>query len=572
LNNYWRDAEIAETLGIRQPQVWALRTDKHAVRVVRGRGAIDLALGESLLELFKRDRLLRLGYSKRSDYMRERVGLPLRTTFLWLRLAESLRERPLLRRAVVTGVVKARKALTVLPVAKGEEEGFWTAAAMTATVAELEQGVRAAGREPGQDTFETETIWLKMTAAQQDVLDAAIAAARERLGLGAERWKCIEAICQEWLGTFGALVPDENGPEVALAPAPMDLDAWRAELGGRTEAITRQLRAIDEAFFVIQEETPDDVDPRALDARIQRLLEARRSFDEAFGPLAEQIVYRRVWEQLGYGSLEAYCRERLGLSPRTVRHRAWLEWKICALPELGEALYAGRLTYSKALLVAKNATPHDVEERIAAAAATTLQQTERESTEEEERRNRAAGVRRLWGPKDAVQTVTDAIVSAQAAWVGVHGESPDAGQALALVAEYFLKVSKEHRPGRSMPRERREVLMRYGGKCAAPGCTRDARHVHHVTFRSRGGSNAVWNKVPLCSPHHLHGIHRGYLTLNGKAGSWLVWRFGTAGEAVPGTAGEAVPLEEWETIGDDDVRRLDLDPKEQARAAARADI
>jgi hypothetical protein len=33
-----------------------------------------------------------------------------------------------------------------------------------------------------------------------------------------------------------------------------------------------------------------------------------------------------------------------------------------------------------------------------------------------------------------------------------------------------------------------------------------------------------------------------------------------------------VPLEEWETIGDDDVRRLDLDPKEQARAAARADI
>lgn len=97
-----------------------------------------------------------------------------------------------------------------------------------------------------------------------------------------------------------------------------------------------------------------------------------------------------------------------------------------------------------------------------------------------------------------------------------------------------------------------------------PGCTRDAQHEHHISFRSRGGSNAVWNKVPLCSPHHLHGIHRGYLTLQGKAGTWLIWRFGTAGEAVP--------LEEWETIGDDDVRRLDRDPKEQARAAARAEI
>ena len=565
-HNLGRDAEIAETLGIRLPQVEALRTDKHAVRVTRGRGMVDLAIGETMRELFKGDKLLQLGYSKISDYMRERMGEPPRTLFLCLRLAEKLRERPLLRQAVVAGVVKARKALIVLPVAQGEEEAFWTRAAMTATVKELEQGVRAAGREPEQDTFETETIWLKMTVEQQDVLDAAIAAARETLGLGAERWKCLEAISQEWLGTCGALVPEEQGPEgvPAPAPAPMDLDAWRAELEERTAATERQLRAIDEAFFVIREEAPCDGDPRALDARLQRLLEARRSFDEAFGPLADEIVGGRVWEQLGYGSLEAYCRERLDMCARTVRQRAWLQWKICALPELGEALYSGRLTYSKALLVARHATPHDIEGRIAAAAATTCQQTERESTEEEDRRNREAGVRRLWGPKDAVQTVTDAIVSAQAAWVGVHGESPDAGQALTLVAAYFLKVHEAHRPGRSMPRERREVLMRHDGKCAVPGCTRGAQHVHHITFRSRGGSDEVSAKTPLCAPHHLHGIHRGYMTLEGKAGSWLIWRFGTAGEAVP--------LEEWETIGDDDVRRLDRDPEEQARAAARADI
>jgi hypothetical protein len=462
-SNLRRDAEIAETLGIRLPQVEALRTDKQAVRVTRGRGVIDLAIGELLVELFKGDSLLQLGYSKRTDYMRERMGLPLRTVFSWQRLAEGLRERPLLRRAVVLGVVTARKASTILPVARGEEEAFWIKAAMVATVRELEQGVRAAGHEPDPDAFEAETLWLKMTASQQDVLDAAIAAARETLGFGAERWKCLEAISQEWLGTFGALVPDEEGPEVAPPPAPMDADVWRAELEERTRAVGRQLRAIDEAFFVIREETPCDGDPRELDARIQRLLAARRGFDEAFGPLASEIVRGRVFEQLGYGSLEAYCRERLDMCARTVRQRAYLEWKMCALPELGDALHSGRLTYSKALLVARSATPTDIEARIAAAAATTLQQTERESTEEEDRRNREAGVRRLWGPKDAVLAVTDAIVSAQAAWVGAHGESPDAGQALALVATYFLEVHEEHRAGRSMPRERREVLMRHGG-------------------------------------------------------------------------------------------------------------
>lgn len=459
------DEQIATTLEITPAQVWALRADKDAVRVARGRGLIEVALGETMSKLFRGDGLLQLGYSRESDYMRERMGEPPRTMFQCLRLAEGLRERPLLRRAVIAGVVKARKALTVFPVARGEEEAFWTKAAMTATIGELEQGVRAAGREPGGDTFETETIWLRMTAEQQDVLDRAIAAARETLGLGAERWKCMEAISQEWLGTFGALVPEEDGPGAMPPPQPMDLDAWRAELEQRTEAVTQQLRAIDEAFFVIREEAleHDVADPRGLDARIRRLLEARRSFDEAFAPLAEKIVYGRAWEALGYDSLEAYCRERLDMCARTVHKRAWLQWKICALPQLGEALYSGRLTYTKALLVAKHATPHDVEERIAAAAATTCQQTERESTREEDERNRAAGVRRLWGPKDAVQVVTDAIASAHAAWLGAHGESADAGQALTLVAEYFLKVHEAHRRGRAMSRKRCEVLMRHGG-------------------------------------------------------------------------------------------------------------
>jgi hypothetical protein len=46
--------------------------------------------------------------------------------------------------------------------------------------------------------------------------------------------------------------------------------------------------------------------------------------------------------------------------------------------------------------------------------------------------------------------------------------------------------------------------------------------------------------------HHLHGVHLGYLEVTGRAGERLFWRFAT---------GEAFPTEEWETYGEDDVRR-----------------
>jgi hypothetical protein len=47
--------------------------------------------------------------------------------------------------------------------------------------------------------------------------------------------------------------------------------------------------------------------------------------------------------------------------------------------------------------------------------------------------------------------------------------------------------------------------------------------------------------VRICIPHHLRGIHRGGLTVEGRAGERLTWRFGNG--------------EIWVTHGDDDVRR-----------------
>ena len=498
-----------------------LRLDASAAQVARSRGAIDLALGETLDALFSGDKLLQLSYSRAQDYARERLGMPPRTVFFLLELARTLADRPWLRRAVSAGEVTPRKALVVAPLATGSAERFWTAQAMALTETALRAAVRAAGKQPWEE-FEAESLMLRMTPEQQDRLDAALSLARETLGFGAPRWQCLEAICQEWLGEFGFPELEEAG-ELELPP-PCEA------------AVHRQLARIAEAVAVIDgivERDALSLDPRAL-----RLVEARRGYDEAFGYLARRITETKLWSRLGYRSLAEYCTERLGVSPRSVRERVWLERRMCALPELRDALSSGRLTYSKALLVAREASADDVAERIDEAASTTWQQLERESAAAEDRRNRAAGVRRLWGPKDAAQTMLDAILSAQT----MSTERIDAGEALARIADHFVKVWSAHvsRPGVS--RERREVLMRHGGLCAVPGCSQPAAHEHHIRFRSRGGSHDPANRLGVCVAHHLRGIHQGYLTVSGRAGERLFWTLGTG--------------EVWETRGNDDTRRV----------------
>ncbi|MHC4223765.1 MAG: HNH endonuclease signature motif containing protein, partial [Planctomycetota bacterium] len=181
---------------------------------------------------------------------------------------------------------------------------------------------------------------------------------------------------------------------------------------------------------------------------------------------------------------------------------------------------------------------------------TTWQQLERETTKEEDRQNRKAGVRRVWGPKDAAQTMALAIASAQALHAEL-GDPIDEGEAVAVMADYFEEVWSQHKRGIDLGvcgSARKKALMRHGGLCAVPGCSRPAEHLHHGVFRSRGGPDDCWNLIASCSPHHLHGVHRGYLTVKGRAGELLVWRLGLD---------DAVPLEEWVTRGDDDVRRVD---------------
>ena len=69
----------------------------------------------------------------------------------------------------------------------------------------------------------------------------------------------------------------------------------------------------------------------------------------------------------------------------------------------------------------------------------------------------------------------------------------------------------------------RRVLERDGWRCTNPGCSRAAAHVHHVEFRSHGGSDEESNLTSVCAAHHLRGIHMGRLRVSGKAPDGLWW-------------------------------------------------
>lgn len=51
-------------------------------------------------------------------------------------------------------------------------------------------------------------------------------------------------------------------------------------------------------------------------------------------------------------------------------------------------------------------------------------------------------------------------------------------------------------------------------KCAC-GCGRVARHLHHMQYRSEGGSDAIDNLLPLC--------HKCHVAIHSNAGDYARW-------------------------------------------------
>ncbi len=240
------------------------------------------------------------------------------------------------------------------------------------------------------------------------------------------------------------------------------------------------------------------------------LVRGRAGEDERLGRACLLVRRFGTW-RLGFPSFDAWCAERLGLAPSTVRQRIALERRMQELPELRGALRAGRLSYEQARLVARVATAEDLAARIEEAAATTCVAYRRALEGAAHRQMWRAGELRAVVPGEVDALLADALRAARA----VAGGGLTPGEALVALAVHFVRTWKGEVARRIRATHR--VILRDGGFCQVPGCSRAADHVHHVVRRSAGGPLEPWNELSLCAVHHLRGVHGGTIRIAGTA-------------------------------------------------------
>jgi 5-methylcytosine-specific restriction endonuclease McrA len=499
----------------------ALLIDGLLTRVARGHGALEVAIGRGLASLADGDGALRLGYSGVGDYARERLGIAAGTAQKLARLARELRERPLLAEAVRRGEVSARKAETVLKVARGEGEERWVALARTETVRALAAAVRAESAARQDENEEWERVSVQLTPAGRAKLDEAMALAGKHLGATAPKWQRLEVICQEFLGAHPVEAsPEEEQSDVLSEPLADFVEAARAGLEqeyGCWAFLTEVAPVEAEVSAALDGGARD---PERVDEELRRLASMRAGWDELVGHLGMLLQTLGLWRDMGFQSFAHYAAERLGMATRTVQQRVALERRLYALPTLRDALRERRVSYEQARVIAECADDASVVEWIRRAEGTTCIALRREVDALGEVQMCARAELDLRVPRRVGSLLDAAIRAARSAsdhWL-------TAAECLERVAEHFIETWKVALKERNTPQKR--VLARDRGLCTVPGCSRAADDAHHLWFRSRGGGDEEANLASMCKPHHLRGVHGGYLRVSGRAPDGLRWELG----------------------------------------------
>ena len=256
-----------------------------------------------------------------------------------------------------------------------------------------------------------------------------------------------------------------------------------------------------------------------IDVELRRLATMRSSWDDLFAHAARAVKGSGIWRFHGFATFGHYCAERLALSERMVEQRVALEKRLWEVPVLREAFALRQLSYEQARLLS-HLPDADIPAWIPRAQELTCIQLRRSLEREREAQLCAAGKLVAKLPEGIALTLATAFQAVRAA----EGSRLSDGKCLVALARHYLEVWKPLLPTRKTLSQR--IRERDLGRCQVPGCSRRAAHAHHVEPRSHCGPDTAENQVGICAHHHLVGIEKGYVRVNGTAPNGLVWELG----------------------------------------------
>ncbi len=354
---------------------------------------------------------------------------------------------------------------------------------------------------------------------------------------------------------------------------------------------------------------------RRLSARArQRVsLEAEEARDLVF---AEEAG---IWRDHGYVSMLEYMERELHYGPHAATERLRVANELFELPLLAEKFRNGEVPFSVVREVTRVAVPENEHEWLASTEGKTARQVERMVSglakgaapddrpdprlerhrivlevdgehyakwlayrtglddERGERVDDNALVDSIAAPsgdgvgRPCLHAVTTCRVCKQSAFVagGIEVPLTEAGRERLLCDSAEVGDLESERPAPLKPNipspTRRKVFIRDRFACVVPGC-RSRRHLdlHHVIFRSRGGTHAMCNIVVICSAHHARA-HEGLLVITGRAPDALVFEFRRSGEDEPHLVLTSAPVV-FEAVDDEDSvpRGTEAEPVPQA--------
>jgi len=530
--------------------------------VVLGRSGAPLrrALARIAGEFVTRRAWEPLGFVRPADYARERPGLSAREIHDLAHVDAALAKLPAIDHALTTGQLGWTKARLVCRVATPESEVHWLAVAGRLSAAALSREVRAidvgaleaGGAEPEDDAAsEREVLRVRVPKRVKAKWGEVKRTLRRVAGEWLPNETCAELVAAEVLSAIGREVDDAEPALLAQRGRTAVADFDHVPELAPPPAAPAAPSIFVEALLTGLEEA----DARELDQRLCRAAALERGHLARIGPLLLAFANLRGSYQLGFRSLDAYARERLGMSPRKARALLALE-RACALaPVIGDAWREGRITCSQVhtlvpLVFAPGSEPLHAA-WIERAAEVTVRRLE-DDVEHALATDALDPTRLPDLPAAGLcdrEALDDPLELPAGVQIGAEhrgGEETDVWVANvpAAVARLFraclcsvarrlntsqgraLEVMFDHSIASwwvPTPRAH-HVFARDGWRCTVPGCTSQRNlHAHHVLFRSAGGSDDGQNLITLCAAHHQRCVHGGVIRISGRAPDALVF-------------------------------------------------